>query len=204
LVDPKSIDSQTLANLDANYFKVPGAAAQYFAIASADQKAKSEKAKFDSFKSKIEFLKSIPKGVSVPFGNESVIGLGDVGDITTFHVEDAAGNATLVTYNKGSGEVTKQDLGKIGTPSSTGGGSSPAAISDMSTALGKVAGPDGYVSPTSYKEALRTWLQAGFTTSTFENNFKIFANPAQKDKYDLTQYYNKSADDVLQLLQGLQ
>jgi len=195
-------DARTTSEID-NFYGVPGFTKKYIEIKKADTQAKSQKAMFDSFKSKMELMQSIPKGLSVKFGDETIVGLGSVGDLNTFHVEDAAGNVTVVTQDKRSGTFTTQSLGKIGTPSGTTGGVNPTAISDMATALGKVSGSDGYVAPTDYKTALRTWLQAGFTLPTFENNFKIFINPSQKEKYDLSQYYNKSADDVLQMLQGV-
>lgn len=192
-------DKTTSTAIDS-FYGVPGFTQKYIDIKKADTEAKSTKALYDSFKSKIDLLESIPAGVKVKFGDETITGIGKTADIETFHVEDAQGNVTMVTHNKANGSFSTQSLGAIGTPSAQSGGTTPTAIADMSTALGKASNSKGYVEPTAYKEALRTWLQSGFTLAAFENNFKTFADPSQKDAYDFSSYYNKPTDQLLQAL----
>jgi len=188
---------QKAAELD-RFYGVPGFTAKYLEITNADKVAKSEKAKFDSFKSKMDLLQSIPQGMKVQFGDETITGIGKTSDIDVYHVQDANGNVTQVTYNKGNGSISTQGLGAIGTPSASSSASlTSQKISSMTDELIKLAGSDGYVSPTSYKNGLKVWLRAEGTLKTYEDNFKIFANPNDVKSYDFSSYYNKSADEIL-------
>lgn len=193
-------DAKKASEIDS-FYGVPGFSAKYVAIQKADAEAKSDKARFDSFKAKMDMLESIPAGLKVQFGDETITGLGKTSDISTFHVEDAAGNVTLVTKNLRTGALTTQGLGAIGTPSAGGGGAG-GAIAAMSQDLSSLTGPDGYVSPTDYKNGLKLWLSKGNTLSTYESNFKTFANPAHPQDYDFSSYYNKSSDQLMQALLG--
>lgn len=115
-------DPQKAAEID-NFYGVPGFTAEAIAIKEADTKAKSQKAQLDNFKAKVDLLKKIPKGMPITFGGETVTGIGDAGDISTFHVNnDETGETTLVTYNTMTGELTTQSAGKIGTKREPGGG----------------------------------------------------------------------------------
>jgi len=186
-----------------NFFGIKGFTSKYLKIAKVDAEAKTSKARYDSFKSKIELLESIQAGMKIQFGDEIITGIGKTSDISTFHVEDAAGNVTLVTHDKRSGSIFTQNLGAIGTPSSTGGGGSDK-VSVMNAELNALANPEtGYVSPTDYKNGLKVWLSvSGNTLKTYENNFKIYADPSQKEKYDFSSYYNRSSDDLLRAFLG--
>jgi hypothetical protein len=58
------------------------------------------------------------------------------------------------------------------------------AISKIGGVMSTLTGPDGYISPVDWQNALNEWMAAGHTESTFATNFKSYANT--KDK---TQHY---------------
>ena len=189
-------DTNVTKQIDSLYGT--GTTAKYVEIVNADKQAKSTKAQYDNFKSKLDLMESLPVGVQMKFGDETITGIGKTSDIESFHVEDASGNVTLVTHNKATGTVSTQNLGVIGTPSNSAGGTTPGKISSMTSELSKLADPNtGYVTPTNYKNGLKVWLGAGGTLSTYEGNFKIFADPLKAKEYDFSAYYNKSSDELM-------
>lgn len=71
------------------------------------------------------------------------------------------------------------------TRSSGGGGGrapSQAALTQqaaqaLAAELARTAGKDGYVSPQNYAAGKREWIQAGFTSKSYDQYFGGFKNP---------------------------
>ncbi len=55
------------------------------------------------------------------------------------------------------------------------------AASIIGTGLGKKAGPDGYVSPSDYKAALKAWVSDGYSAKDFNSQFANYINPADSN-----------------------
>ncbi len=55
----------------------------------------------------------------------------------------------------------------------------------MGSNLQAITGTDGYISPEDWNEALRQWLEKGYTAKSFYENYGDFINPADPQDYNL-------------------
>lgn len=112
-----------------NYFGAPGISDSYFDSLKSAYTAKTAEQKQDANLKLLNTLTQLPEGqkMTMPDGT-SYTGVGSTGDITTMMEVDDKGIGHLITYNKGTGDVTTTALGVIGgayhAPASSGGSSS--------------------------------------------------------------------------------
>lgn len=95
-----------------------------------------------------------------------------------------------VIIRKADGSLSTQSI-YVG-PTSTGNGNGKnsvdvkSATKAMAADLNSMTGPDGYVSPEDYTTAKRKWVgDASLDGSTFDKNFKTYANPESYYKLGL-------------------
>lgn len=72
-----------------------------------------------------------------------------------------------------------------GSSSSSSSGRAPSAadqlqssVQSMASELKSVAGSDGYVSPASYAQGMKAWVQAGLSPSQYDQYMSIYRNPS--------------------------
>ena len=82
-------------------------------------------------------------------------------------------------WDAASGTI-KQILPAKAASTSTASKPTQQQISTISSALQSVAGPDGFVSPQSWQDALNEWTAAGLPASTFISTYKNYANTKDK------------------------
>lgn len=56
-----------------------------------------------------------------------------------------------------------------------------ADAASLAQQMAKSAGGDGYVSPNTYKAAKDSWVQAGYSSQLFDNQFSNYRNPSNKN-----------------------
>ncbi|MHA1400156.1 MAG: hypothetical protein ACTSQE_07390 [Candidatus Heimdallarchaeaceae archaeon] len=99
---------------------------------------------------------------------------------------DNAGNVTITTIDKNTGEViSQQGLGaiggsKVGKSQSTSERTA-ALQSDMVGALEQVKNLYGHISPSDWQGAMASWIARGGTRDNFVGNFQQYADPNRGD-----------------------
>ncbi len=187
--DPSAISSENKSYIDSVYGT--GFSDQYLkaqamkqAAAGAKSEQDAQKAKLDTMKSYVDLLESVPAGTKIPFGGETITGIGKTADVSTFQVTDDSGNVRIVNYNKGSGSYSITNLGGIGKDSNSSGGSSASSTlaqfatkfaPDQYTANGDaVLDQNGYVNPSAWKDALQAAAARKIPRSDFIKQYGHF------------------------------
>ena len=125
--DLANVPQSTLDSIDSVYGS-PGFASAYLKATTAASAAKASQDQTAATSAYIDMLQKLPTGQVVTLPNGSTLtGLGKTSDIETFNEEDKNGNVTIVSLNKGNGQITeygagqigKADTGTTGTPDTT-------------------------------------------------------------------------------------
>lgn len=158
------LDPEKEREIDS-YYGVAGFTRNYLDAARQSAIAESQQQKFDTMQKYVNLIESVPAGMQIPFGDEVITGIGSAADISTFQVEDAAGNVRVVAYNKRTGDYNMSNMGKIGTPSGGGGASEAdknAAVSATMQALssGKDSNGNPVMDPTTGEISASAYIQA--------------------------------------------
>jgi hypothetical protein len=159
-IDPSKISSETKKEID-DFYGTPGFTDGYLNVTAASAKAKSQKDILAVQKDLLGLLQDIPAGQKVKFpdGTEYT-GIGKTSDITTFQETDASGYVRLFTYNKGTGQVTSQNLGIVGKPSSDTVDKNNPRIVQASSAMEQLVDPKtGYLPVNAYIEMYRAYVK---------------------------------------------
>jgi hypothetical protein len=159
-IDPSKISSETKKEID-DFYGTPGFTDGYLNVTAASAKAKSQKDILAVQKDLLGLLQDIPAGQKVKFpdGTEYT-GMGKTSDISTFSETDSNGYVRMFTYNKGSGEVTVQNLGAVGKPSSDGVDKSNPRIATYAQGLEQLVDPKtGYIPVDVYIETYRDYIR---------------------------------------------
>lgn len=160
LLDPTQVSDATKKEID-DFYGTPGFTDSYIKVTAASAKAKSQKDVLAVQKDLLGLLQDIPAGQKVKFpdGTEYT-GMGKTSDITTFQETDASGYTRLFAYNKGTGQVTVQNLGAVGKPSSDNIDKNNPRIVQASSAMSELVDPkSGYIPVNAYIEMFRAYVK---------------------------------------------
>lgn len=160
LLDPSQVSDSTKKEID-DFYGTPGFTDSYIKVTAASAKAKSQKDILAVQKDLLGLLQDIPAGQKVKFpdGTEYT-GMGKTSDITTFQETDASGYTRLFAYNKGTGQVTVQNLGAVGKPSADNINKNNPRIVQASVAMEQLVDPkSGYIPVNAYIEMYRAYVK---------------------------------------------
>jgi len=116
------IPTDISSKLDAAYGA--GFSEKYKTVAQKANNAKDFSSQVDAAKDLYSILEKVPQGTEIKIGDHTYAGVGEDKNNQTFKEEDAYGNVTFVTVDKGTGKiVSTAQGGKIGTGKKTTGGS---------------------------------------------------------------------------------
>lgn len=159
------VDPSKAAETDS-YYGVPGFTAAYADAKNSAAQAKSQEAKLDSMKKYVDLIQSVPAGMKIPIGDETVTGIGKVADISSYQIEDQWGNVRIVNFNKGNGQYSVTNVGRIGKPAADKGVSDDTKSTAVSSVMmmmqngvdktGKpVMDSKGQISASAYLDAVK-------------------------------------------------
>ena len=160
LLDPAQIPDGAKKEID-DFYGIPGFTDKYINVTAASAKAKTQKEVLAVQKDLLGLLQDIPAGQKVKFpdGTEYT-GMGKTSDITTFTETDSNGYVRMFTYNKGSREVTVQNIGAVGKPSADGIDKSNPKIVNASNAMEQLVDPkSGYIPVDAYIAMYRAYVK---------------------------------------------
>lgn len=188
VIDPAKVNPADLKDID-DFYGIPGFAHSYLEVTKKANDAKNEKDVIEARKATLDLLQNIPQGqkLTFPDGTEYT-GMGKAGDISTFMQVDAAGIGRIITYNKLTGKKDVANVGVVGKPSSSGGGSGfttigktdPVVIDNATMIFQKEleANPtkDGNYDPDIYVEKRNALKESKFP-QLVPHMDKLFLNP---------------------------
>lgn len=176
VTDPTAIPDDQKKLIDSIYGN--GFSDSYLAAAKATNDAAAakdesdqQKAQLDAMQSYVNLIESVPSGTQIPFGDETITGIGKTSDITTFQVKDSdTGDVRVVNYNKGNGQFSITNLGQIGGTSSSKSASGASVIAQaMQTYVPgatlsdgtPVYDSDGHITPQAWQSLLKNLQEQG-------------------------------------------